>query len=68
MSLDDSALAPRQSQSRSILSKRLIIEATEVQHLLAAAETTLILHLTVWKLPTMIRNWGQWRWNAHLVF
>ncbi|MEX1124582.1 MAG: hypothetical protein WEE53_02845 [Acidimicrobiia bacterium] len=43
-------------------------EATELQHFLAAAETTLILLLFVWKLPAMIRNWREWRNNAYLVF
>lgn len=51
-----------------VLFRPFIFEASQVQHLLAAAETTFILLLTVWKLPSMIRNWGQWRRNGYLVF
>ncbi|HVR79346.1 MAG TPA: hypothetical protein VMS99_13265 [Acidimicrobiia bacterium] len=51
-----------------VLFRPFVFEATEVQHLLAAAETSLILLLTVWKLPAMIRNGGRWRSNAYLVF
>jgi hypothetical protein len=51
-----------------VLFRPFIFEATEIQHLLAAAETTLILLLFVWKLPAMIRNWRIWRRNAYLVF
>jgi hypothetical protein len=51
-----------------VLFRPLILEATEIQHLLAAAETTLILALFVWKLPAMISNWRSWRRNAYLVF
>ncbi len=51
-----------------VLFRPFVFEATEVQHLLAAAETTLVLLLTIWKLPAMIRNWRQWRRNGYLVF
>ncbi|MEX2250746.1 MAG: hypothetical protein WD895_01600 [Acidimicrobiia bacterium] len=51
-----------------VLFRPFIFEATELQHFLAAAETTLILLLFVWKLPAMIRNWREWRNNAYLVF
>jgi hypothetical protein len=51
-----------------VLFRPFVFEATELQHLLAAAETTLILLLAVWKLPAMIRNWRAWRRNAYLVF
>jgi hypothetical protein len=51
-----------------VLFRPFIFEATQVQHVLAAGETTLILLLAVWKLPAMIRNWGQWRRNGYLVF
>ncbi|GEM_PF-3142931 len=51
-----------------VLFRPFVFEATEIQHLLAAAETTLILLLTIWKLPSMMRNWGRWRSNAYLVF
>jgi len=51
-----------------VLFRPFIFEATQVQHLLAAAETTFILLLTIWKLPAMIRSWGQWRRNGYLVF
>jgi hypothetical protein len=51
-----------------VLFRPFVFEASEIQHLLAAAETTLILLLSIWKLPAMIRNWGQWRRNGYLVF
>ena len=51
-----------------VLFRPFIFEASELQHYLAAAETTLIMLLFVWKLPTMIRNWREWRKNAYLVF
>jgi hypothetical protein len=51
-----------------VLFRPFLFEATEVQHYLAAAETTLILLLFVWKLPAMLRNWRQWRSNAYLVY
>ncbi|HEY6627525.1 MAG TPA: hypothetical protein VI193_00915 [Acidimicrobiia bacterium] len=51
-----------------VLFRPYIFEATELQHFLAAAETTLILLLTLWKLPAMLRNWRGWRNNAYLVF
>lgn len=43
-------------------------EASELQHLFAAAETTLLLGLTIWKLPGILRNRKAWRANAFLVF
>jgi len=51
-----------------VLFRPYLFEATELQHFLAAAETTLILLLSVWKLPAMVRNWREWRNNAYLVF
>lgn len=51
-----------------VLFRPFVFEASQVQHLLAAAETTVILLLTVWRLPWMIRNWRLWRSNAYLVF
>ena len=51
-----------------VLFRPFFFEATEIQHFLAAAETALILGLTIWKLPAMIRNWRAWRNNAYLVF
>ncbi|MDP9496006.1 MAG: DUF3292 domain-containing protein [Actinomycetota bacterium] len=51
-----------------VLFRPFIFEATELQHYLAAAETTLILLLFAWKLPAMLRNWREWRNNAYLVF
>jgi hypothetical protein len=51
-----------------VLFRPFLFEATEVQHYLAAAETTLILLLFAWKLPAMLRNWREWRNNAYLVF
>ncbi|MGH8915716.1 MAG: hypothetical protein ACRDZM_14520 [Acidimicrobiia bacterium] len=51
-----------------VLFRPYVFEATELQHLFAAAETTLILLISVWKLPGMIRKWREWRRNAYLVF
>ncbi|MGA7098033.1 MAG: hypothetical protein WB245_10765 [Acidimicrobiia bacterium] len=51
-----------------VLFRPYIFEGTELQHLLAAGETTLILLLFIWKLPVILRNWGRWRTNAYLVF
>jgi hypothetical protein len=51
-----------------VLFRPFVFEASELQHLFAAAETTLVLLLTVWKLPGIIRNWRQWRSNAYLVY
>jgi hypothetical protein len=51
-----------------VLFRPFLFEATELQHFLAAAETTVILLLSAWKLPAMIRNWREWRKNAYLVF
>jgi hypothetical protein len=51
-----------------VLFRPFVFEASEIQHFLAAAETTVILGLTIWKLPTMLRNWRKWRNNAYLVF
>ncbi|HVR79026.1 MAG TPA: hypothetical protein VMS99_11635, partial [Acidimicrobiia bacterium] len=39
-----------------------------LQHFFAAAETTLVLGLTIWRLPTILRNWRQWRRSGYLVF
>ena len=43
-------------------------EATEIQHLLAAAETTVIAGLFAWYSPAILRNIGKWRSNPYLVF
>jgi hypothetical protein len=51
-----------------VLFRPFIFEARELQHFLAAAETTFILLLSLWKLPAMLRNWREWRKNAYLVF
>jgi hypothetical protein len=51
-----------------VLFRPFLFEATELQHFLAAAETTFILLLSLWKLPAMLRNWRDWRKNAYLVF
>lgn len=50
------------------LFRPFISEASEIQHLFAAAETTLLLGLAIWKLPAMLRNRRSWRANAYLVF
>ena len=51
-----------------VLFRPFIFEATEVQHLLAALETTFLLGLLLWKLPAILRNLGAWRSNAYVVF
>ncbi len=51
-----------------VLFRPFVFEATQIQHLLAAAETTLVLLLFIWKAPAMIGNWRKWRSNAYLVF
>jgi hypothetical protein len=51
-----------------VLFRPYIIEATEIQHYFAALETTLVLGLTIWRLPTILRNWRMWRSNAYVVF
>jgi hypothetical protein len=51
-----------------VLFRPFIFEAREIQHLFSAAETTLLLGLTVWKLPAMVRNRRSWRRNAYVVF
>lgn len=51
-----------------VLFRPYLFEATAVQHRFAAAETTLLLGLTLWKLPTIIRNRRQWRANGYVVF
>jgi len=51
-----------------VLFRPYVIEASEIQHYFAALETTLVLGLTIWRLPTILRNWRMWRSNAYVVF
>ena len=51
-----------------VLFRPYAFEASEVQHYFAAAETTLILGLFLWKLPAMWRNRRTWRSSGYLVF
>lgn len=51
-----------------VLFRPFASEASELQHFFAAAETTLVLGLTIWRLPTILRNWRQWRRSGYLVF
>lgn len=51
-----------------VLFRPLAFEASELQHYFAAAETTAILLLSIWKLPAVLRNLGRWRANPYLVF
>lgn len=51
-----------------VLFRPYAFEASELQHLMAAAETTVILGLTIWLAPRVIRNWRAWRPNAYVVF
>jgi hypothetical protein len=50
------------------LFRPFVFEASEVQHLFSAAETSLLLAVTVWKLPAILRSWRSWRGNAYVVF
>lgn len=43
-------------------------EASEIQHFFAAAETTLIGALFVWRLPSILKHWRLWRRNGYVVF
>lgn len=51
-----------------VLFRPYLWEAVELQHFFAAAETSLILGLTIWKLPAMVRSWRSWRANGYVVF
>jgi len=51
-----------------VLFRPYLFEASEIQHYFGALETALILGLTIWRLPTMLRNWRAWRSNAYVVF
>lgn len=51
-----------------VLFRPFIFEAFEIQHFFAAAETTLLLGLTLWQAPAMFKNWRSWRSNAYVVF
>jgi hypothetical protein len=51
-----------------VLFRPFAFEASELQHFFAAAETTLLLALTIWKLPAILGNWRAWRANAYIVF
>lgn len=51
-----------------VLFRPFAFEASGIPQLLAAAETSLVLGLTIWKLPAMWRNRRRWRSNAYLVF
>lgn len=51
-----------------VLFRPFAFEASEIQHYLAAAETTLLALLTLWKLPSILRNLKRWRSNPYVVF
>jgi hypothetical protein len=51
-----------------VLFRPFIFEASELQHFFAAAETTLLAGLTIWKLPVILGNLKGWRANGYLVF
>jgi hypothetical protein len=51
-----------------VLFRPFFFESRELQQLLAAAETSVVLLLTIWKLPAMLRNRRRWRSNGFLVF
>ena len=51
-----------------VLFRPFILEAGNVQTVAAALETTFLLALLIWRLPTMLRHWREWRTNAYMVF
>jgi hypothetical protein len=51
-----------------VLFRPFAFEASALQHYFAAAETTLVAGLTLWKLPTILRSWRNWRSNGYIVF
>jgi len=51
-----------------VLFRPFIFEAFEIQHFFAAAETTVLLGLTLWQAPAVFKNWRNWRSNAYVVF
>lgn len=51
-----------------VLFRPFAFEASELQHFFAAAETTLLLGVTLWKVPSVLRNWRAWRANGYVVF
>lgn len=51
-----------------VLFRPYVFEASELQHYLAAIETTFVAVFGLWRLPAMIRNLKAWRSNAYVVF
>lgn len=51
-----------------VLFRPFAFEASEIQHYFAAAETSVLLGLFLWKLPAMWRNWRSWRSSGYVVF
>ena len=51
-----------------VLFRPFLFEASEIQHYIAAIETTIFVGLTIWKLPAMGRNIRNWRSNPYIVF
>lgn len=51
-----------------VLFRPAIFEAREIQHLFAAVETTAVAGLTIWLLPSVLRNRRRWRENGFVVF
>lgn len=51
-----------------VLYRPFAFEASEIQHLFAAAETSLLLLITLLRLPTLIGHLDRWRSNAYVVF
>lgn len=51
-----------------VLFRPFIFEASEIQHLFAALETTVIAGLTLWLSPGILRNLREWRRNPYAVF
>ncbi|MGD2059636.1 MAG: hypothetical protein PVF87_02105 [Acidimicrobiia bacterium] len=51
-----------------VLFRPYVFEASELQQYLAAAETSLVLLLALWRLPTILKNLGKWRSNPYVVF
>ena len=51
-----------------VLFRPFIFEAGNVQTAAAALETTFLIGLFLWRLPTMWRHRKEWRTNAYMVF
>lgn len=51
-----------------VLFSPTVLQARNVQTLVAAGETTALMLFSLWLLPRIVRNWRQWRASAWAVF